>query len=88
MSNVSTEAKKAEALGRMTELGVNNQVIRRFAGLGEISISEPPFGGLTRIDGEDLKRVREFERQFNALVFTVHSQLHEERNNGQLLVRQ
>lgn len=71
MSNVSVEAKKAEALSRMKELGIYSQTIRRFAELDKISISKPPFGAFFWIESEYLERVREFERQYNALVFVV-----------------
>ena len=71
MSNVSVEAKKAEALGRMKELGINSQTIRRFAEFDKVSLSEPPLGAFLLIDDEDLERVRTFERQYNTLVFVV-----------------
>ena len=71
MSNVSVEEKKAEALGRMKELGIYSQTIKQFAELYKISRSEPPFGAFFWIEGEDLERVRAFEWQYNALVFIV-----------------
>ncbi len=71
MGDVSAEAKKAEALGRMKELGINSQTIEQFDKLGKISISEPSAGAFFSLDVEDLKRVREFEQQFNALVYAV-----------------
>lgn len=71
MGNVSVEAKKAEALGRMKELGIYSRTIRQFAELDKISFSKPPLGAFFWIEGKDLERVREFERQFNALVFVV-----------------
>lgn len=71
MSNVSIEAKKAEALSRMKELGIYSQTIRQFAELNKISISEPPFGAFFWIEGEDLERVREFEHKYNVLVFVA-----------------
>ena len=71
MSNVSVEAKKVEALGRMKELGINSHTIRGFAEFDKISLSEPPSGAFFLIDDEDLERVRAFERQYNALVFIV-----------------
>ena len=71
MGSISVEAKKAEALSRMKELGIYSQTIRQFAELDKISISKPPFGAFFWIEAEDLERVREFERQYNALVFVV-----------------
>ena len=69
--NVSIEKKKAEAISRMKALGIFEQTIEQFDKLGKISISEPPAGAFFWIDGEDLKRVREFEQQFNTLVYAV-----------------
>ena len=71
MSNVSMEAKKAEALGRMKELGINSHTIRGFAEFDKISLSEPLLGSFFLIDDEDLERVREFERRYDALVFII-----------------
>ena len=71
MSNVSVDAKEAEALCRMKELGIFEQTIEQFDKLGRVSISTPPVGAFFCAEGEDLERVRDFERQFNALVFVV-----------------
>lgn len=71
MSNVSVEEKKAEALSRMKELGINGHTIRLFAEFDKINFSEPPSGAFFLTDDEDLERIRAFERQYNALVFIV-----------------
>ena len=71
MSNVSVEAKKAEALGRMKELSIFEQIIERFDKLGKVGISTPPVGAFFCAEGEDLERVKDFEQQFNALVFVI-----------------
>ena len=69
MSNISMEEKKAEAISRMKELGIYGPTIQQFEEEDKISISEPPFGAFYWIEGEDLERVREFEKEYNALVF-------------------
>ncbi len=71
MCNISAEKKKAEALYRMKELGIFDQTIRQFDEDDKISPSEPPYSAFFWIEGEDLKRVRAFEREYNALVFVA-----------------
>lgn len=69
--NVSREDKIKEAVARMKKMGIFNQTIEQFEKEDYISISEPPFGAYYWADGEDLKRIREFEQEYNALVFVV-----------------
>ena len=69
--NISIEAKKVEAIFRMKELGVFDETIRQFEALNKISLSEPPFGALYWIEGEDLERVKKFEQEYNVLVFII-----------------
>ena len=71
MSTISRAKKKVEALARMKELGIFAQTIRQFDKEDKISLSEPPFGAFFWIEGEDLERVREFEREYEALVFVA-----------------
>ncbi len=68
--NISTEQKKAEAIERMRLLGIFPQTIQQFE-QGYVSISEPPMGAFYWAEGEDLSRVREFERKHNALVYVI-----------------
>lgn len=69
--NVTREEKMAEAIKRMKALGVFNPTIKQFKDDGYISISEPPFGAFYWAEGDDLKRIREFEEQNSALVYLV-----------------
>ena len=69
--NVSIEEKKAEALWRMKKLGIFPGTMKQFEKQGYVSISEPPFGAFYWAEGEDLKRIREFEKEHNALVYVV-----------------
>ena len=66
--NVSVREKKIEALGRMSELGIHEVVIKLFE-MGKICFCES--GMFTLLRDEDLERIREFERQYNTLVFIV-----------------
>lgn len=69
--NVSTEAKKAEAIERMKALSIFPQTIRQFEREGLVSISMPPVGAFFWAEGEDLKRIRQFEAEYNALVYVA-----------------
>lgn len=65
------EAKKAEAVAHMKKLGVFPETIKQFEQAGYVSISEPPLGAFYWAEGEDLQRIRDFEKQYNALVYVV-----------------
>lgn len=69
--NISIEAKKAEAVKRMKTLGIFPQTIRQFEREGLVSISMPPVGAFFWAEGEDLKRIRQFEAEYNALVYVA-----------------
>lgn len=69
--NASIDEKKAEALARMKQLDIFDQTIKQFENEGKISLSEPPFGAFYWIEGEELQRIRDFEAQFNALVYVA-----------------
>lgn len=69
--NISLEQKKAECIARMKMLQLHPGVIRQFDGEGQICISNPPFGVMTRSTGEDLERIRQFEQEHNAMVYFV-----------------
>ena len=66
--------KKVEAVARMQMLGIFPDTIRQFEKEDLVSISEPPFGAYFWAEGEELERIREFEKKNNALVYTaIHS---------------
>lgn len=69
--NISREEKKTEAIARMKVLGIFPETIRQFKQEDYISISEPPVGAFFWAEGDDLKRIREFEKAYNALVYVV-----------------
>lgn len=72
--NVTLEAKKAEAISRMKKWGIFPETIRQFEEDGKISESAPPFGACFWLDDAQLARVRQFEKDYNALVYhVIHS---------------
>lgn len=69
--NVSTEKKKIEALRRMKELGLFSQVITQFDKFDKICLNDSFYDLVLCVEDEDLKRIKEFEKKYNALVFTA-----------------
>ena len=67
--NVSRADKKKEAIKRMEVLDIYAETIRQFEKEGHISYSEPPLGANYWIDDEQEKVVREFETEYNTLVY-------------------
>ena len=67
----SIETKKEEAVSRMKRLGIPPEMVRQFEQDGCISISKPPSGAFYRAEGEDLQHIRNFESDYNALVYVV-----------------
>ena len=55
----------------MKAWGIFDEVINQFANEGLISESTPPAGACFWLKDEQLKRVREFEKEHNALVYHV-----------------
>ena len=70
-SVASRDKMRDEAVSRMRELGVYKETIRQFERDGLVSISEPPFGAFYWAEGDDLKRIQEFEKSTGGLVYTV-----------------
>ena len=70
-TNIDVEIKKKEAVERMKLLGIFEPTIEQFRDEGLVSISEPPLGAFYWAEGEDLERIREFEKEHNALVYVV-----------------
>lgn len=68
---ISIEAKKAEAIERMKLLDIFPETIRQFKDEGRVSISMPPVGAFFWAEGEDLKRIQDFESKHNAVVYVV-----------------
>ena len=73
MGNQKTriQKQKEEAINRMQMLQIAPEVIKQFADLGTIHICEPPVGTFTVAKGEDLQKIREFEKQYRSVVYLV-----------------
>ncbi|MCX4355867.1 MAG: hypothetical protein OSJ43_06535 [Oscillospiraceae bacterium] len=69
--SISVERKKEEAIKRMKLLGIIPDVIHQFEKDDLINRSEPPFGALYWVQGDDLKHLHKFEEEHNALVYAV-----------------
>lgn len=69
---VSKEIKKAESINRMKALGLFTPCIKAFDKHDEVQLSEPT-GGLYEFsrDTELTEKIREFEKEHNALVYHV-----------------
>lgn len=71
---ITREKKKAEAVARMRQIGIFPETIAQFEQDGYISQSLPPVGACFWIEGEQLQRVKEFEEEYNAVVyFVIHA---------------
>lgn len=70
--NVSMEIKKAEAINRMKALDLFKPCIKAFEKRNEVQLSEMT-GGLYEFsdDAELTAKVKEFENEYNALVYHV-----------------
>ncbi len=68
---ISREEKKTEAIARMKALGSFPDTIKQFKDDDYISISEPPVGAFYWAEGADLQRIKDFEKQHDALVYAV-----------------
>ena len=68
---ISLEEKKIEAVRRMNIMGIFPDAVAQFKKYGLINISYPPFGALFWADGEELDRIRNFEREHNTMVYFV-----------------
>lgn len=66
---VSRLEKKKEAIKRMEVLDIYSETIRQFEMDCLISYSEPPLGTNYWLNDEQEKIVREFEKEYNALVY-------------------
>ena len=67
----SIETKKEEAVSRMKRLGISLEMVRQFEQDGCIGISKPPVGEFCWAKGEDLQHIRNFEADYNALVYMI-----------------
>lgn len=72
--NTSIEEKKIEAIARMKLWGIYGPTVKQFKNEGLLSESIPPIGACFCVEGEQLDRIRQFEKEHDALVyFVIHS---------------
>lgn len=67
--NVSRLDKKKEAIRRMEILDIYSETIRQFEMEGLVSCSEPHLGANYWLTDEQKKIVRDFQEEYNALVY-------------------
>ena len=65
---VSKENKKKEAIQRMKALGIYSESIKQFE-RDMVSYSEPPMGANYWLDDEQKAIIKEFEEEYDALVY-------------------
>lgn len=63
--------KKAEAIKRMKTMGIIRDAIKQFEEDDIVMISEPPLGGLYWLNDEQKRMVKDFENEWDALVYLV-----------------
>jgi hypothetical protein len=68
---VSREEKKVEALERMKKLGYWGRAREAFRRSNKVFINEPPFGAVYDPNPEEAAEIKEFEKEYNALVYMV-----------------
>ncbi len=68
---ISTEEKKAEAVKRMKMLNLDEAEIEWFKNKGTPMEVDPLIGLSMTVLGDELERVRKFEKENNALVYYV-----------------
>lgn len=71
MSNISFEEKKKEAVSRMKSMKMFPEVIKQFSEDGLVMKTEGCLGGCYYLNDEQKKRVSDFEKKHNALVYHV-----------------
>ena len=79
--NISIEEKRTEAIARMKSWGIYPGIRKQFEKDAIVSESAPPLGACYWLDEEQMARVREFQDQYNALVYHV---IHSFTNFGEM----
>ena len=70
--NVVREDKRNEAIKRMKEIGISEDVIKGFEEHEIVKMSLPPFGTVADIDDDDvLEALRSFEKDYESMVYFV-----------------
>lgn len=69
--NIGIREQKAEAIGRMVLLGISHEIIKQFEENNIVYASEQPFGKFYPINSDDAIHVKQFEKDFGALVYAI-----------------
>lgn len=70
--NISMEVKKAEAVDRLRRMDIIDDAIIQFYEEGTVMVSENPYGFLYELNDEQKKLVKEFEAEYNGLVYLAN----------------
>lgn len=69
---IAREIKKAEAIDRLRRIGIIEDAIIQFKENDTVMVSENPFGFLYWLNDEQKKLVKDFEEEYNALVYLAN----------------
>ena len=69
---ISKVVKKAEAVDRMRRMDIIEDAIIQFHEEDTVMVSENPFGFLFWLNAEQKKLVKEFEEEYNGLVYLAN----------------
>lgn len=78
---VSREKKKIEAVARMKKWGIYEETVKQFEKEDLVSESRPPVGACFWLNDEQKKRVEQFEKEHDSLVYHV---IHSFTNIGEM----
>lgn len=70
--NISMEVKKAEAVDRLRRMDIIEDAIIQFYEDGTVMVSKNPYGFLDELSDEQKELVKEFEAEYNGLVYLVN----------------
>jgi hypothetical protein len=69
--NISREEKKVEAIRRMEKVGYWKRAKEAFRRQNKVFVNEPPVGAVYDLEPDLADKVREFEEEYDALVYMV-----------------
>lgn len=69
---IAREVKKLEAVKRLVKMNIIEDAIKQFTDNNTIMVSENPYGFLYELNDEQKKLVKEFEEEYNGLVYIAN----------------
>lgn len=69
---ITREIKKAEAIKRLRAIGIIGDAISQFKHEDTVMVSENPYGFLYWLNDDQKQLVKEFEEEYNALVYLAN----------------